>query len=179
MRASAVAFETAPDPLSTIASAHRDGAATVATMTTVPAAGPTLLESLAGQRPATRPKVRAVTVSVDCGRYRVQVEMERNGDRAVGLADGPLIASAGRRLVAEATLQALTLLGTGADRGAVDSVVVTPLGGQLVALVSVVMDAGTHEENHVGSALVRNTGEHDAVARAVLDATNRRLSTRD
>lgn len=175
MRAPVGAFDALADPRSGSPAPRREGV----TAAKVTDAGPSLLASLAGPVAAMRPRVRTVTVSVDSGRYRVQVELERSGDRAMGLADGPLIASAGRRLVAEATLQALTLLGTGADRGAVDSVVVTPLGGQQVALVSVVIDAGTHEEVHVGSAVVRNTLEHDAVARAVLDATNRRLSTRD
>lgn len=122
--------------------------------------------------------MRAVTVSVDAGRYRVQVEIERGHDRAIGLADGPLLASAARRLVAEAALGALGLLGIGANRAAVDAVVIESMGGQTVALVTVMMDGGTYEEAHVGAAVVRATGEHDAIARAVLDATNRRLSTR-
>lgn len=144
-----------------------------------PAAAPRgSLGSLAGPPPPSRPRMRAVTVSVDTGRYRVQVEIERDHDRAIGLTEGPLLASAARRLVAEAALQALALLGIGADRAAVDAVVIESLGGQTVALVTVMMDGGTYEEAHVGAAVVRATGEHDAIARAVLDATNRRLSTR-
>jgi hypothetical protein len=136
------------------------------------------LGSLAGPPAPGRPRMRAVTVSVDAGRYRVQVEIERDHDRALGLTEGPLLASAARRLVAEAALQALALLGIGADRAAVDAVVIESLGDQTVALVTVMMDGGTYEEAHVGAAVVRATGEHDAIARAVLDATNRRLSTR-
>lgn len=136
------------------------------------------LGSLAGPPPPSRPRMRAVTVAVDAGRYRVQVEIERDHDRAIGLTEGPLLASAARRLVAVAALQALALLGIGADRAAVDAVVLESLGGQTVALVTVMMDGGAYEEAHVGAAVVRATGEHDAIARAVLDATNRRLSTR-
>lgn len=136
------------------------------------------LTSIAEATALPRPSVRAVTVSNDAGRYRVQVELERGADRALGMAEGPHVASAGRRLVAEAALEALTLLGVGAERSAIDTVTISAIGSHSVAIVSVVMDAGSHEEIHVGSALVRASGEHDALARAFLDATNRRLGGR-
>ncbi|GAC1315475.1 MAG: hypothetical protein NVSMB12_11160 [Acidimicrobiales bacterium] len=136
------------------------------------------LLSLAGDPAAVRPRLGAVAVTVDGGRYRVQVDLERDDDRAVGLGDGPLLMTVARRLVAEATLQALALLGVGTDRAAVDAVTVEALGSQTVALVTVLVAEGTYEEAHVGAAVVRAGAEHDAIARAALDATNRRLSTR-
>lgn len=137
-----------------------------------------MLTSLAGDPVAIRPRLGAVAVTVDAGRYRVQVDVERADDRSVGLGDGPLLRSVARRLVAEATLQALSLLGVGTDRAAVEAVSVEVLGSQTVALVTVLVAEGAHEEAHVGAAVVRAGAEHDAIARAALDATNRRLSAR-
>lgn len=141
------------------------------------ASRPPLL-SLAGSPDPVRTRLGAVTVAVESGRYRVQVEIARDDDQAMGLAEGPLLASVARRLVAEATLQALALFGMGADCAAIDAVAVESLGAHTVALVTVLIAAGTHEEAHVGAAVVRTSGEHDAIARAVLDATNRRLTAR-
>ena len=44
-----------------------------------------------------------------------------------------------------------------------------------MATASLVLLTPPNEEVLAGSALVRATGEHDAMARAVLDAANRRL----
>jgi hypothetical protein len=52
---------------------------------------------------------------------------------------------------------------------------VAPLGGRIVALTSVVLVRPPNEEIVTGSAPVRSNGEHEALARSVLDALNRRL----
>jgi len=47
-----------------------------------------------------------------------------------------------------------------------------------VALTTLVLLVPPHEEVLTGSAPVRGAGEHEAVARSVLDAVNRRLHER-
>ena len=87
---------------------------------------------------------------------------------------GPGAASQRPRLVAQATLRALDeLLGTTAE---VESAAVVMVGAREVAVtVLSVMVPRSGEQVVTGSALLRGD-ESDAVARAVLDALNRRLA---
>lgn len=82
------------------------------------------------------------------------------------------------REVADVTLQALAALEPAANQVAVDAVVVTPMGNQSVVTATLVLVSGHQEEVFAGSAVVRPAGEYDAVARAVLDGTNRRVVSR-
>ena len=81
------------------------------------------------------------------------------------------------RLVAEATLGALRQLEPGAGWAEVESVAVARVGERHVATVTILLTLAPYEEVVAGSAVVRAAGEQDAVARAVLAATNRRLQT--
>ena len=47
-----------------------------------------------------------------------------------------------------------------------------------MALTTIVLLVPPHEEVFTGSAPVRGAGDHEAVARSVLDAVNRRLHER-
>ena len=58
---------------------------------------------------------------------------------------------------------------------AVDAAVVVPLPPSDVALVTIVVVTGIAEQTRVGAVLVGSAGANDAIARAVLDATNRRV----
>lgn len=99
----------------------------------------------------------------------------RHGDRtAVGTAEGLMTSSSPLRLVAQATMAALRQLEGAAVRAEVETASVLRFGGRSLALTTVVVVVPPHEEILSGSAVVRR-GEVDAVARAVLDATNRRL----
>ncbi len=111
-------------------------------------------------------------------RCTVSVELRRGDDQALAVAEGVLSASIVRRMVADVTLQALATLEPAATQVAVDAVVVTPMGSQTVITVTLVYVMGQHEEVFAGSAVVRPAGEYDAVARAVLDGTNRRVVSR-
>ena len=79
------------------------------------------------------------------------------------------------RLVAQATLAAMRELEPGAVGADIEEATVVRVGMRDVATASLVLLTPPHEEVLAGSALVRATGEHDAMARAVLDAANRRL----
>ena len=79
------------------------------------------------------------------------------------------------RLVAQATISALRHLEPAAVRSDVETATIIRLGERAVAVTTVVVVVPPYEEVISGSAVVRPAGEFDAVARSVLDATNRRL----
>lgn len=85
-----------------------------------------------------------------------------------------------RRGVAEATLAALVeLVGAGSlGEIAVDNAVLFPLPPHEVAVVTLAVVTGITEQTLVGAVLVGSAGANDAIARAVLDATNRKVAGR-
>lgn len=100
----------------------------------------------------------------------------RHGDRTVvGAAEGLMTSNSPLRLAAQATMAALRQVEEAAVRADVETTSVVRFGGRSIALTTVVVVVPPHEEILSGSAVVRR-GEVDAVARSVLDATNRRLS---
>lgn len=108
-------------------------------------------------------------------RTRVQVTLSQGGEVASAETEGSIAASAQHRLVAHATLEALRRLSPAADCADVEMASVARLGNRDAALASVVFAVPPFEEAVCGSAVVRESGAPDAVARAVLDACNRRL----
>jgi len=108
-------------------------------------------------------------------RCEVQVSLRRGKSLGVGSAAGSVSASSALRLVAQATLAAMRELEPGAVRADIEEATVVRVGTRDVATASLVLLTPPNEEVLAGSALVRATGEHDAMARAVLDAANRRL----
>jgi hypothetical protein len=118
---------------------------------------------------------RVVTLRKGLG-CTAEVVLRRGEETATGTAHGSVAASATNRLVAEATLLALRELDPSAEQASVEMATVAPLGGRIVALTSVVLVRPPNEELVTGSAPVRANGEHEALARSVLDALNRRLT---
>jgi len=117
--------------------------------------------------------VNAVRSGVTCV---VEVTLRRGAERVTGSAEGTAATTAIMRLVAQATLAGLRQLLPGADRADVEQAMVLRLGERSVALATVVVIVPPYEEVMAGSAMVRSAGDHDAIARAVLDAINRRLT---
>lgn len=117
-------------------------------------------------------KVSATRSSHEC---TAEVVLSRGTDISTGTADGIGATSSVLRLVAQATMSALRLLEPAATKADVEAAMVVNLGARQVALTTVVLVVPPYEEVCAGSAVVRSAGELDAVARAVLDATNRRL----
>lgn len=116
--------------------------------------------------------VTAVRNGLQC---TAQVVLTRAGETATGVAEGLGATNTVLRLVAQATISALRHLEPAAARADVEHAVVIALGARSVAVAGVVVMVPPYEEVVAGSAMVRAAGELDAVARAVLDATNRRL----
>ena len=104
------------------------------------------------------------------------VTLQRGEESASASVDGPMATSVTPRLVARATLEALRTFQPTATAAEIETAVLTRLGQREVAVTTIVLAVPPHEDVFTGSAPVRSGGEHDAVARAVLDATNRRFN---
>jgi hypothetical protein len=123
---------------------------------------------------APRRRFAALVLKREDEHFHAQVALRRNGDALIGEADavsldGPSVGSE-MRAVADATIDALRIF-FGED-AAVQAVRKLDIGKTSVCMVLVRVG----EEMYVGSAIVRK-GEHDAVARATLDAVNRPLTS--
>jgi hypothetical protein len=108
-------------------------------------------------------------------RTTVRVTLDQGGEEATGVIEGSIASSARYRLVAHATLEALRQLVPSAECADVEMATVLRVGQRDVAVTNVVFVSPPAEEVVSGSAVVRETGDQEAVARAVLDALNRRL----
>jgi hypothetical protein len=109
-------------------------------------------------------------------RCTATVGLCRADEEQIGQAEGTVASGNIRMLVARATLDALCRLDARAERLDVEAVGVQNLASRSFATASIVLLNPPYEEVLLGSAPVRAAGEEDAVARAVLDATNRRLA---
>jgi hypothetical protein len=123
------------------------------------------------------PRIVLRAISADQQGYRsiVRVTLERADREVTGTAEGSLASTARLRLAATAALDALRKLMPVAASADIETATVVRAVERDVAMVNVVVAVSAHEEIMSGSAVVRESGEMDAVVRAVLDATNRRL----
>ena len=122
-----------------------------------------------------RARIDGVSATQDGMRYRVEVAL-RHGDRRVtGAAEGPASSRSMLRVAAQATLAAVLQLAS-VPFGDVEAASLVRLGERDVAVVGIVLLGRSTEDVVIGAALLRGAGPNDAVARAVLDATNRRIA---
>ena len=124
-----------------------------------------------------RPVLVHVASEVTGLRSLMRVTLARTGEEAVGFAEGSVASTARHRLVAGATVDALRQLQTAAECIDIDSAQVVRVGVHDVAIVTVVFVIPPAEQMVSGSAIVRDHLDADAIVRAVLDATNRRLGS--
>lgn len=133
-----------------------------------------------GTAPATVDEDRITVAGVGTTRNGLrctaQVSLRRGEVEHVGEAEGTVASGNVNVLVAKATLDALVRLDARAERLDVEAAAVQHLGTRSFATASIVLLNPPYEEILLGSAPVRAAGTEDAVARAVLDATNRRLT---
>jgi hypothetical protein len=125
--------------------------------------------------PVFRPVILTINAETTDLRALIRVTLALGEEQATGFAEGSVASSARHRLVAGATLDALRQLAPSAEAVDVDSAQIVRVGPHDVAVVTVVFVAPPLEQVVSGSAIVRLNAEADAVARAMLDATNRRL----
>jgi hypothetical protein len=126
--------------------------------------------------PEARPSIVAITAEASGLRSLVRVTLVLDEEEAVGFAEGSIATTARHRLVALATVDSLRQLEPAAECVDVDHAQVVRIGAHDVAVVTVVFVIPPAEQLVSGSAIVRPQQEADAVARAILDATNRRLA---
>ena len=122
-----------------------------------------------------RARVGSVHVDSDGLRVEVRVTLADTEHDHVGYAEGSVAAVARPYLVASATLDALRQIESAADAVHLASAEISRVGANRVAVVTVVYVDPPHELFVSGSAVVRRDRD-DAVARALLDATNRRIA---
>ncbi len=125
--------------------------------------------------PDPRPSIVAITAEASGMRSLVRVTLALDEEEAVGFAEGSIATTARHRLVALATVDSLRQLEPAAECVDVDHAQIIRIGAHDVAVVTVVYVIPPAEQLVSGSAIVRPQQEADAVSRAVLDATNRRL----
>jgi hypothetical protein len=122
-------------------------------------------------------RVRVENVRFDSGRVTASAEVVlADGERAeTGSAAGSVAAIGRPQLVAAAALDALQKLAPVAESVHLAAAEVARVGKNRIALVTVVWVEPPLELPVSGSAVVRRDRD-DAIARALLDATNRRMS---
>jgi hypothetical protein len=133
-------------------------------------------ESVNGAADAPRFSIAGITAESTGLRSLVRVTLSRDGEDAVGFAEGSVATTARHRLVAHATIDALRQLEPAAGSIDVDHAEIVRVGSHDVAVVTIVFIAPPSEQVVAGAAIVHAQHDADAVARAVLDATNRRLT---
>lgn len=121
---------------------------------------------------SVRAVINDVQVAEENNRVTATVWLQRGDDEVAGTANAEQTPVARWRAVAAATLDALTQLEPAAARLAVEMAGVQRIGERELGIVTILLDA----ELLAGVAPVRDGAEDDAMARAVLDATNRRLA---
>jgi hypothetical protein len=127
------------------------------------------------ERATARPSIVSIQAETNGLRSLVRVTLGNDDGESVGTAQGSIATTARHRLVANATIDALRRLDPAAECLDVEHAQVVRVGASDVAVVTIVFVVPPTEQVVSGSAIVRANHEADAVARAVLDATNRRL----
>lgn len=118
-------------------------------------------------------RLSAITVSTEGANATCRVRVARNDEDAIGETSGPATSSGRARLVAQATIDAVSaLLGSRLPADCEDALIVQ-IGEHRIA-VSVLVFVGDNGTEDVASGMhpVRGDSE-EALARAVLDAINR------
>lgn len=120
--------------------------------------------------------VDEVTVVRSATAAAVSVALAKGDERSSRVSEGLPASANVLRLTAQATLGALAAFEPAAGGIHLEHVSLAVAGDRRVALTVAVFVSGAREEELTGAAIVRPAGDLDAVARATLDATNRRLS---
>jgi hypothetical protein len=126
-------------------------------------------------RSERRARVASINVEAVGLRAQVRVLLIENDREHTGYAEGSIASAARPQLVAAAALDAIRQAEPAAEAIHITSAEISRIGSNRVAVVTVVYVDPPSELVVSGSAVVRRDRD-DAVARALLDATNRRLA---
>lgn len=123
---------------------------------------------------SSRARIKSINAEVAGVYVTTTVSLELDDELFVGTSKGPASRTSRERLVAEATLDAISQYLQGAFTFALEDVNIARLGGESVAVSCVVLVTSMGEQAFAGSAMVRQSA-HESIVRATLDAINRRL----
>lgn len=123
---------------------------------------------------AIRLKLESVEVRTEGLQLEARVGLSLNGDLRLGRARAQLSEHARQRLVAEATLRAVSTFTGQSFLLSLDSVAEIRSGRHPIVVVTMLMDDGSREVFFAGTAPITNE-ESGAAARAVLNGLNRWL----
>jgi hypothetical protein len=126
-------------------------------------------------RSDTRSRVSSIQIDAIGLRAQVRVVLIDNDRELTGYAEGSVATAARPQLVAAAALDAVRQGEPAAEAIHITNAEISRIGSNRVAIVTVVYVDPPTELVVSGSAVVRRDRD-DAVARALLDATNRRLA---
>lgn len=126
-------------------------------------------------RTETRVRVESVRFDSQGVRATAQVVLAAGEQQQSGFAEGSVAAIGRPQLIAAATLDALRQVEPAADAVHLSAADIARVGKNRIAVVTVVWVEPPLELPMSGSAVVRRDRD-DAIARALLDAVNRRIS---
>jgi hypothetical protein len=121
-----------------------------------------------------RPRIVSINANVSGVQASASVVLEIAGVEYVGNASGPASQTGRSRLVAVATLDAMSQYSDAKVSFALEDVTIVQLGREKVAVSCIALVSSLGEQTFSGSALVRQSG-NDSIVRATLDAINRRM----
>jgi len=132
-------------------------------------------EPEAPRRPsAIRPRVCSINATVSGVQASASVLLEIDGQEYTGTSSGPASQTGRLRLVALATLDAVSQYADATTSFALEDVAIVKLGREKTAVSCIALVSGLGEQTFSGSAMVRQN-DNDSVVRATLDAINRRM----
>jgi len=118
--------------------------------------------------------IRRIDLAVADTQGSAAVELEHDGHRVTGRADGPALGMAGLRLLVEATLGAVRQLLSPGWGLALEEISRTALGSAEALNILLVTGTPSQEEHLLGSAIFA-ADPHEAVVKATMKAVNRML----
>lgn len=122
-----------------------------------------------------RARICGVSAEVIGVQASARVALELDGEVYEGVARGPASTTGRRRLVAQATLDAVAQYISGDFSFALEDVALVALGRERVA-VSCIILVTPHGEQPLGGSAFARQGENESIVRATLDAVNRRMN---
>jgi hypothetical protein len=121
-----------------------------------------------------RPRICSINATVSGVQASASVTLDIGGTEYVGNSSGPASQTGRLRLVALATLDAVSRYTDATISFALEDVAILKLGREKVAVSCIALVSGVGEQTFSGSAMVRQN-DNDSVVRATLDAINRRM----
>jgi diguanylate cyclase (GGDEF)-like protein len=141
----------------------------------VASAPPAAMPTAAPGARAERVAIGELLVGSGDRTFTAEITMHASTGDIVGRASGSCAGAAGKRIVAEAVLDAASHLDPDLATSFIDGINVVRVAEADVVAVNIVM-VGDAECVVIGVAQIRDRGPFDAVARATMDALNRRLA---